>query len=125
MKKWQKIPVLCAAAALLPFAAFEQRAEPARCVYDVCNPDWSKGLILAGSFVDVVASTGQVFQPERAPSNTSLRQAYEGIYARGAIPVPLALFFGLVLPILLLALAGFLALSGRDRDLTKRRPAPT
>jgi hypothetical protein len=105
MTKWLKVMLIVAVAVSLPFVVFEKRAEQARCGFDVCTPDWSKGLLLPDHVVAIVKADRRVIEERQVPSNTIFRDAYLGIYVREGIPFVVGYLLGLAVPILLLGYA--------------------
>lgn len=123
MHKWLKVILIVAIAVSLPFVVLEKRAEQAHCGFDVCTPDWSKGLVLPYHVMAIIKSDHSVTETRDVPFNTIFREAYMGVYVRKGIPYFLGYLLGLAIPALLLGYA--LALSVRSPRLTKPLEATT
>jgi hypothetical protein len=120
--KWQRIALLTLGVIVLPLIFFQNRAEPAHCFADVCEPaPGSIGITRSG--VMIVISTGQVVDSLKAPLRIPLRDAYVGIYPRNGVPYALAYLIGLALPLLLLW--RLLRLLFSRQGLTKPADAPS
>ncbi|HEX4302119.1 MAG TPA: hypothetical protein VHZ78_04970 [Rhizomicrobium sp.] len=112
MRRWGKSLVLCAVAIALPLLSLQWDVERALCEADACQPP---GNAMAGYFVGMNVSTGEIYPQRQIPINVRFYYAYEGLYPRWGLPVPLAWTLGAALPIIFAGWAVGASWTGRRR----------